>query len=249
MCRRMRLFGAVLIAGAMLGMPLTVTSAQAASMLTASVSANGGSATIIPASSSPLGINAGPIGPFTVAAAGSLSGTATSLSLDLSGSALYSVTSSPTTPQTLTIDLSAFNVTQPMVPAVLAMLSKINSGFYSSGTPVGTLELKAFVNNSNTSFAPSGSPLSTDSGAQSIPVTAGLSNTASGMVTGTGGMYAVDVELIWTIPAMTTASYTLNFDQSTNLTSVVPEPSSLVLAIAALPPLGIAVWFRRRKPK
>jgi hypothetical protein len=61
-------------------------------------------------------------------------------------------------------------------------------------------------------------------------------------------MYAVDVVLKWTIPSGTTGTFVLNVDGSTNLTTVVPEPSSLVVAFTALPPLGI-VWFRRRKAK
>jgi hypothetical protein len=248
----MRAFGAVPIAAAALAMAMAVATApaQAAIQLEMQVSATGASTQTFGPSSSPL-VVVTTIGSFyslQPASGSTLGSTPTSFLQALTGTWAYSSPSpGPATAQVLKVDLSAINVNAPAVPAALSMLSTLSGTFTSGSAPGSTLELQAWVNGSNTPFTPSGPP-NTDSGAQTIP-TGTVTNTSAGFVTGTGGMYAVDVVLTWTIPAGTTGTVALSPLGSTNVTAAAPAPSNLVLGLASLPVLGAISWARRRKTR
>jgi hypothetical protein len=238
------------MAALVLGVVFTANSAPAAPVLQMQISATNSTTQTIP----PGGPVPGPlvvtttIGPFfsLVPVSGStLGSTATNFTLDLSGTISYTATGAASGNQVLTVDLSATNVTQPVVPALLTMTSRLIATPVGGVVP-GTVDLTAWVNSSNTSFSPSGPP-NTDTGPQSIPTNA-TATPSSGTVAGTGGNYAVDVRLVWTVPSGTPGgTYSFNLDGSENLTGAIPEPSTLVLALTALPPLGIGLWFRRRR--
>jgi len=252
MCKKLRRFGAIPIAVAAIGMALTAAPARAAVALTMQISATGATTQTVPATASPL-ITSTTIGDFSLSpATGSTLGSSPSqFILSLGGTFSYSAASGPATAQVLTVDLSAINVTQPSVPGLLTMISTLSGSFTTSpGIANSTLELKTWVNGSNTPFTPSGPP-NTDSGVQTIPI-GSVTNSSSGTVAGTGGppaMYAVDVVLTWTVPAGTTGTVGLSPGGSTNVTAATPAPSNLVLAFTSLPLLGVATWIRRRKAK
>jgi hypothetical protein len=147
------------------------------------------------------------------------------------------ITNNGSTTETLSILVSANGFTSPMSPPPLYVTDTV-SGSVASGTMSGTAQ--GFTSYSNN--------LGAEDFASSLltfgPTPGGQSFSQNGSVYGFSPTSAYSMTFVETFTLSAGGTITLT---GGNVETIMPEPSSMMAALAAMPFLAMGAWLRRRK--
>jgi hypothetical protein len=191
----------------------------------------------------------GTFGKFKVTVFGAASDNGTPTS-DLMSSTT-AIKNTDTVAHTITIGVTQDNYTLPGVSGTLLDMTSHIGGTVTTGGVGQTLTFQSYANNSNGLFDIT-TPVVATTGPQSPDISVTKSSfdsmpDPSAAFPRTSGLYSVT-----TYNKITLApGGVINFSTTTTLElpAATPAPASLVLALTALPALGLGTWVRRRLKK